>query len=599
MMKMNDSKVSIIIPVYNGEEYMREAIDSALNQTYENIEVIVVNDGSRDKTDEIAKSYGEKIVYIKKENGGVSTALNLALEKMTGDYFSWLSHDDRYYPQKVEREIEYLKSNGLLGKKAIMFSDYDLMDENSKVFAASVKNHEVLEKKPDYCILRGDINGLTLLIPKQAFTECGNFRTDLRCVQDYVLWEEMRAAGYTFFHIPEILVTTRLHSNQQGNTSPVMLEENEEFWTGLIKNTSKERMIEFEGTEYNFFKVMYKFLLTTPFEKTAQYVKGECERVEREIAEEVKKKKVTVIIPFYNRGKLLINAIDSVYSQTHRNIELLLINDASVDDISEVREYIKDRDIETRIIDIDSNHGPAYARNIGIEKANGEYIALLDSDDLFTENKLNRQLFEMVANNSCFSHTNYIRNDLSTNERLLINTSVVNGRGIPVIINNMCIASPTVMFKTSFLRKNNLCYNTNLRIGEDVCFYMDCLKKAEVLAIPEPLSIVNTDSNSHAYNREKQLIGLKAIIRYVVSDEKLSTYDYNIAILFDEFIKCYDAGEVWPKIHYEPPVIQPPKKRSILRRTLSAIRHRGVAATFKAGMCKIKHRLSRGKTQQE
>ena len=135
---MNKTKVSIIIPVYNGEAYMREAIDSALAQTYDNIEIIVVNDGSTDSTDEIARSYGDKIVYYKKENGGVSTALNLALEKMTGDYFSWLSHDDRYYPQKVEKEVAFLEENGYLGKKVIVFSDYDLMDENSKVATAAI-----------------------------------------------------------------------------------------------------------------------------------------------------------------------------------------------------------------------------------------------------------------------------------------------------------------------------------------------------------------------------------------------------------------------------------------------------------------------------
>ena len=62
-------KVSIIIPVYNGEKYVRFAIDSALAQTYKNVEIIVVNDGSTDKTDEIVRSYGDKIRYIKKENG--------------------------------------------------------------------------------------------------------------------------------------------------------------------------------------------------------------------------------------------------------------------------------------------------------------------------------------------------------------------------------------------------------------------------------------------------------------------------------------------------------------------------------------------------
>ena len=71
---------------------MREAIDSALAQTYERVEVIVVNDGSTDGTEQIALSYGERIRYFRKENGGVSSALNLGIKEMKGEYFSWLSH---------------------------------------------------------------------------------------------------------------------------------------------------------------------------------------------------------------------------------------------------------------------------------------------------------------------------------------------------------------------------------------------------------------------------------------------------------------------------------------------------------------------------
>ena len=106
--------VSIVIPVYNGSDYMSDAIDSAINQTYNNIEIIVVNDGSNDngKTEEIALSYGDKIRYIKKENGGVSSALNTGIKNMKGKYFSWLSHDDLYTPDKVEKEINALKDSG-------------------------------------------------------------------------------------------------------------------------------------------------------------------------------------------------------------------------------------------------------------------------------------------------------------------------------------------------------------------------------------------------------------------------------------------------------------------------------------------------------
>ena len=97
-------KVSIIIPVYNGSNFLTEAINCAIAQTYKNIEIIVVNDGSKDNgaTEEIALSYGDKIRYFYKENGGVSTALNFAFTKMTGEWFSWLSHDDVYEPNKIK-----------------------------------------------------------------------------------------------------------------------------------------------------------------------------------------------------------------------------------------------------------------------------------------------------------------------------------------------------------------------------------------------------------------------------------------------------------------------------------------------------------------
>ena len=104
-----EPKVSIVIPVYNGANYLREAIDSALEQTYRNTEVIVVNDGSTDggETEDIAISYGDRIRYFTKENGGISTALNLGIQAMSGEYFSWLSHDDVYYPHKIEKQNLY------------------------------------------------------------------------------------------------------------------------------------------------------------------------------------------------------------------------------------------------------------------------------------------------------------------------------------------------------------------------------------------------------------------------------------------------------------------------------------------------------------
>ncbi len=90
--------------------------------------MIVVNDGSSDggKTEEIALSYGDRIRYFRKENGGVASALNLGIREMRGEYFSWLSHDDVYLPRKVEREAAALAARG---DDAIAYSDYEVIDE--------------------------------------------------------------------------------------------------------------------------------------------------------------------------------------------------------------------------------------------------------------------------------------------------------------------------------------------------------------------------------------------------------------------------------------------------------------------------------------
>jgi glycosyltransferase involved in cell wall biosynthesis len=109
--------VSVVIPVYKAEPYLRDCVDSVLAQTYPNLEILVINDGSRDEgaSEKIALSYGDRITYFHKENGGVSTALNFALEKMHGEWFSWLSHDDLYYPEKIEKQVAFI--NELLRKE--------------------------------------------------------------------------------------------------------------------------------------------------------------------------------------------------------------------------------------------------------------------------------------------------------------------------------------------------------------------------------------------------------------------------------------------------------------------------------------------------
>lgn len=202
--------VSIVIPVYNGANYLRQAIDSALAQTYQPCEVLVINDGSRDEgqTERIAQSYGQRIRYLAKPNGGVATALNLGVQEMRGTYFSWLSHDDVYYPHKVASQVPVLQQQG---PDAICYSDYDIIDASGTVVRA-FDNRPFPPAMFRPMLIRGmGLQGCSLLIPRVLFDRFGLFKPELRCTQDYDLWFRM-AKSVRMIHLPQRLMQSREHA---------------------------------------------------------------------------------------------------------------------------------------------------------------------------------------------------------------------------------------------------------------------------------------------------------------------------------------------------------------------------------------------------
>lgn len=210
--------VSIVIPVYNGSNYLAEAIDSALAQTYENIEIIVVNDGSKDDgaTEKVALSYGDKIRYIAKENGGVSSALNRGIAEMKGEYFSWLSHDDIYLPEKIAKQVSLIEN-----EKDIILCSGSLMDMNGVSIFHYTKT---LDKKLKGCDLLNEhmhgyaLNGLGFLVPRIAFEKAGMFDESMRYLQDLDMWFRMTWYGFRFVCHSDLLVVSRIHRGQQTNT---------------------------------------------------------------------------------------------------------------------------------------------------------------------------------------------------------------------------------------------------------------------------------------------------------------------------------------------------------------------------------------------
>lgn len=210
--------VSVIIPVYNGSNFLSKAIDSALAQTYPNIEIIVVNDGSNDngKTEKVALSYGNRIRYFSKPNGGVSSALNEGINKMEGKYFSWLSHDDVYAPDKILRQIETLKNRD---KNTVCFctsrqinADSDFISEPRNM---DLNNGCILKSRDAlYYTMSHTLNGCSMLIPKTAFDECGGFDEEMRYCQDVFMWWQILIRGYSLAFCDYTGVYSRVHGAQ-------------------------------------------------------------------------------------------------------------------------------------------------------------------------------------------------------------------------------------------------------------------------------------------------------------------------------------------------------------------------------------------------
>lgn len=225
---------------------MGQAIDSAVAQTYANTEIIVVNDGSNDKgaTEQIAMSYGKKIRYYKKENDGVATALNFGIQKMTGDYFSWLSHDDLYEKTKIEDQVNYLNK---LNREDVIVAC------NAKVlFASGIKKKEKIDENTFKFIdiflstsAKVGVNGCSLLIPKKAFDVCGNFDANLPVTQDYDLWFRIKDK-FKFVLLDKFLVISRRHERQDSVLKhELMVDAGDQMHYDFLNTVSYERFEEY------------------------------------------------------------------------------------------------------------------------------------------------------------------------------------------------------------------------------------------------------------------------------------------------------------------------------------------------------------------
>ncbi|TYP69857.1 glycosyltransferase [Paenibacillus methanolicus] len=198
--------VTVVIPFYN-DSYVTEAVDSALAQTYDDIEIIVVDDGSTRHAD-LLERYGSRIHYLGKANGGTASALNYGFRLASGQYVAWLSSDDRFYPEKIARQVQAMERSG----SWISHTGFDLIDEGGRIAEKGIAPPPAGPEFYRAFHAANPVNGCTVMMRKLLYNQIGEFDERLRYTHDLDYWYRVMLAGFPFLLLPEPLTAYRWHA---------------------------------------------------------------------------------------------------------------------------------------------------------------------------------------------------------------------------------------------------------------------------------------------------------------------------------------------------------------------------------------------------
>lgn len=210
-------EVSVIIPTYNSARFLVEAIDSALAQTFKDIEVLVIDDGSTDETASLVRKYGPPVRYIRQENRGVAGARNRGIEESRGKYVAFLDADDTWFPHKIERQVAAL---GKCREYRACYSEFLIVDSDLNPIGISHSTRSGLAIED--LLLRGNVIGSVCVVCERAlFESAGGFDASLSQCADWDMW--LRLAVLTeFLYLDEPLMTYRQHDANMSHNAALL-----------------------------------------------------------------------------------------------------------------------------------------------------------------------------------------------------------------------------------------------------------------------------------------------------------------------------------------------------------------------------------------
>jgi glycosyltransferase involved in cell wall biosynthesis len=226
---MSDARVSCIMPVYNGEQYLAEALDSVLAQETPVHEIIVVDDGSTDGTSAVVRRYGERVRYIAQSNAGASVARNRGLDAAAGDFIAFLDADDYWHQAKVTRQLARFAARPELDYSVTHVQNFWVSE-----LAAEAEHYQGHRRSRP---IAGYVTG-TMMVKRAAFHRIGGFNPTLKHADDTDWFLRADAAGAVGELMPDVLLYRRIHPE---NISRTRGSASREEYLRLLKATLDRR----------------------------------------------------------------------------------------------------------------------------------------------------------------------------------------------------------------------------------------------------------------------------------------------------------------------------------------------------------------------
>jgi glycosyltransferase involved in cell wall biosynthesis len=216
--------ISVIVPAYNAEKTIRETIESVINQTFSDWELIVVNDGSQDNTVEVVSQIKDsRIKVFSYENAGLPASRNRGFDKAEGEFISFLDSDDLWTPDKLEEQLKALRANT---KAAVAYSWTDYIDKSSN-FLHPGRHLSFSGDVYSKLLVRNFLeNGSNALIKREALNEVGGFNESLRAAEDWDMWLRL-GAKYHFVAVEKPQILYRVSTNSM--SANIVKQEVESF----------------------------------------------------------------------------------------------------------------------------------------------------------------------------------------------------------------------------------------------------------------------------------------------------------------------------------------------------------------------------------